>query len=52
MCFSSDIVDYTKSGRFATMDKRKFADLNTVNICGRSMDTPRHAGSTIIVWQN
>lgn len=30
--FSSNIVDYTKSGTITTMDTGKFADLNTVNI--------------------
>lgn len=39
--FSSDIVDYTKSGAIATMDSGKFADLNTVNIWTK-LDTHRH----------
>ena len=39
--FSSDIVDYTKSGAVTTMDGGKFADLNTVNIWTK-LDTHRH----------
>lgn len=39
--FSSDIVDYTKSGAVAMMDSGKFADLNTVNIWTK-LDTHRH----------
>ena len=39
--FSSDIVDYTKSGAVTTMDSGKFADLNTVNIWTK-LDTHTH----------
>ena len=39
--FSSDIVDYTKSGSVTTMDSGKFADLNTVNIWTK-LGTHRH----------
>lgn len=39
--FSSDIVDYTKSGAVTTMDRGKFADLNTVNIWTK-LDTHTH----------
>ncbi len=39
--FSSDIVDYTKSGAVTTMDSGKFTDLNTVNIWTK-LDTHTH----------
>ena len=39
--FSSDIVDYAKSGAVTTMDSGKFADLDTVNIWTK-LDTHRH----------
>lgn len=39
--FSSDIVDYTKSGAVTMMDSGKFVDLNTVNIWTK-LDTHTH----------